>query len=53
MAQTTSKLDGSQDRPMTVEPAATWTDDEWFADQGGRTVESNDGYWVLADVNCS
>jgi muramoyltetrapeptide carboxypeptidase len=33
--------------PITIEPAATWTDDEWFIDQRARDPRPNDGWWAL------
>lgn len=35
------------DAPITVEPAKTWTDDLWFADQDARTPVPNEGWWAL------
>lgn len=35
------------DTEIEVRPAATWTDDAWFADQADRTLLSNDGWWPL------
>ncbi len=32
---------------QTVEPALTWTDDEWYLDQQSRKIEDSDGYWVV------
>lgn len=33
--------------PVSLEPAATWTDDAWFADQDHREVLPNPGWWEL------
>ena len=38
--------------PITIEPAGTWSDDEWFADQDGRDIRPNDGHWILAEGEC-
>lgn len=38
----------SEDR-ISLEPAKTWTDDAWYLDQRHRTIEPNDGYWVMSD----
>lgn len=35
------------DAPIRIEPAATWTDDEWFADQDARDPRANEGWWPL------
>ena len=40
------------DGPSTIAPAATWSDDEWFADQDERDIHPNEGHWVLADGEC-
>ncbi|MGI9646719.1 MAG: S66 family peptidase [Ilumatobacteraceae bacterium] len=37
------------DRPVAVEPATTWSDDEWFASQDDRTIRPNHGHWVLVE----
>lgn len=37
------------EQPLVVEPAPTWTDDAWYADQDNRDVQPNDGYWVMAE----
>lgn len=34
---------------ISVEPAKTWTDDAWYLDQQNRTIEPNDGYWVMSE----
>ena len=28
-------------------PAETWTDDAWYLDQQDRTIEPNEGHWVM------
>jgi muramoyltetrapeptide carboxypeptidase len=35
------------DEPFSIEPAAGWTDDHWFADQDDRTLLPTDGWWTL------
>lgn len=35
--------------PVVIEPAETWSDDHWYLNQGNRTIEPNDGPWVLGD----
>jgi len=35
------------DAPITIEPAATWTDDEWFLDQDARDLRPNEGWWAI------
>ncbi len=34
---------------ISIEPAATWSDDPWYAHQHDRNIEPNDGYWVMAE----
>ena len=36
------------DEPFDLEPATSWTDDAWFADQDHRAVEPTDGWWTLS-----
>lgn len=36
-----------QDDPVRLEPARSWTDDEWFRDQENREVLQTDGWWPL------
>lgn len=33
--------------PVDLQPATSWTDDLWFADQDDRTAERNEGWWPL------
>lgn len=33
--------------PLTLQPAETWTDDAWFADQDNRPLHTNDGWRIL------
>ncbi len=33
--------------PMELQPAQTWTDDMWFADQDNREVLPGEGWWPL------
>jgi muramoyltetrapeptide carboxypeptidase len=35
------------DEPVELRPAATWTDDAWFADQDARDLQPGDGWWPL------
>ena len=35
------------DEPFDITPAATWTDDLWFADQDQRQVETSEGWWTV------
>jgi muramoyltetrapeptide carboxypeptidase LdcA involved in peptidoglycan recycling len=35
------------DGPVRLDPAGTWTDDQWFADQDHREVLATDGWWPL------
>ncbi len=37
------------DQPLRLRPAATWTDDEWWADQDTRNPRPNAGWWVLRE----
>lgn len=32
---------------FTLQPAETWTDDAWFADQDNRPLNTHDGWWVM------
>ncbi len=34
---------------MQLQPASEWSNDAWFVDQDDRTVEPNEGWWVLQD----
>ena len=36
-----------EDGAFTVDPAPTWSDDAWYADQQQRTFLPNDGYLVI------
>lgn len=35
------------DQPLTLTPAAEWTDDLWFLDQDARHPETNTGWWPI------
>lgn len=40
-----------QNGPFQVEPADTWSDDEWYADQYKREFLKNDGYLMINPGN--
>jgi len=33
--------------PYTIAPSKTWSDDAWYIDQNKRTLENNEGYWLI------
>jgi muramoyltetrapeptide carboxypeptidase LdcA involved in peptidoglycan recycling len=35
--------------PVVVQPAATWSDDEWYLHQHDRQIERNAGLWVMSE----
>ncbi len=35
------------DQPLVLQPPRQWSNDPWFVDQHNRTLERNDGWWVL------
>lgn len=37
--------------PLDVKAADTWSDDAWYLDQHARTIEPNDGFWVINEGN--
>jgi muramoyltetrapeptide carboxypeptidase len=38
-----------RDSPLDLKPAAAWSDDAWYLDQGDRNLLPNQGWWVLAE----
>lgn len=35
------------DQPLVLQPSRQWSNDPWFVDQDNRTLERNDGWWVI------
>jgi len=35
--------------PLSIKPSQTWSDEAWYLNQHNRTIEPNEGYWVVSE----